>query len=195
METNLSYRITRTWRGSAVRALGVLGLAPVFAASALAQGGSGGIGTDQPGSTGATPTVSAADGVFPIVGRHTYGDGLGAGRNHQGQDLMAKCGKPVVAAQAGRIQTNRYQASGAGNYIVVDGRGAIEDMVYMHLQTRSPMRKGSLVEAGDLLGRVGTTGRSSACHLHFEIWSEPGWYEGGDPLDPEPILRGWDRSA
>ena len=191
----MTYRILRARTGRAARILGVIGLTPLFATSALAQGGSGGIGTDDPGSDSGTAVASAEDGVFPIVGRHTYGDGLGAGRNHQGQDLMAKCGKPVVAAQPGRIQTNKYQGSGAGNYIVVDGRGAIEDMVYMHLEARSPMRKGSLVEAGDLLGRVGTTGRSSACHLHFEIWSAPGWYEGGDPLDPEPILRGWDRAG
>ena len=186
--------IMRARRGRAGRVLGVLGLTPLFAASALAAGGSGGIGSDDRDSSSATSTAAGSEGVFPVRAKHTYGDGFGAGRGHQGQDLMAKCGKPIVASRRGRIQVNKYQAAGAGNYVVVDGSGAVEDMVYMHMQARSRLRKGSLVEAGDLLGRVGTTGRSSACHLHFEIWSAPGWYEGGDPLDPKPSLRAWDRS-
>ena len=45
---------------------------------------------------------------FPLLGRHTYGDGFGAGRNHQGQDLFASCGTRVVAARGGRIQTRAY---------------------------------------------------------------------------------------
>ena len=44
---------------------------------------------------------------------------------------------------------------------------------------------------GQPLGFVGDTGSASACHLHFEIWTEPGWYNGGSPVDPLPILRTW----
>ena len=62
----------------------------------------------------------------------------------------------------------------------------------MHLRERASVRKGQRVAAGDLLGRVGDTGNASACHLHFEVWSNPGYYQGGHPLDPEPFLRGWD---
>ena len=62
--------------------------------------------------------------MFPIRGKHTYGDGLGAGRGHDGQDLMAKCGKPVVAVWPGRVQMIDYHGA-AGNYVVVDGKGAL----------------------------------------------------------------------
>ena len=40
---------------------------------------------------------------------------------------------------------------------------------------------------------VGETGDATACHLHFEIWTAPGWYEGGSPIDPLPYLEKWDR--
>lgn len=164
-------------------------LAVLLSTTALGAG-SGGVG---PGGT-SPDAPEAGDGVFPVRAKHTYGDGLGAGRNHQGVDLMAKCGKPVVASYSGRIQLNDYQANGAGNFVVVDGAGKLEDTVYMHMLERSKLRKGETVQAGDVIGRIGTTGRSSACHLHFEIWSAPGWFEGGKPLDPQPYLRAWDRS-
>ena len=35
------------------------------------------------------------------------------------------------------------------------------------------------------------TGNASTCHLHFEIWTAPGWYEGGSPRDPKPDLERW----
>ena len=64
---------------------------------------------------------------FPLLGRHDYGDGFGAGRGHQGQDLLASCGTRVVAARGGRVQTRAYH-EGAGYYVVVDGRGTGQDL-------------------------------------------------------------------
>ena len=105
---------------------------------------------------------------------------------------MAKCGKPVVSVYSGRVQMVDTHSS-AGNYVVVDGSGALKDTVYMHLQSAPTVREGQRVAAGEQLGTVGDTGNASACHLHFEIWSNPGYYEGGSPVDPEPYLRAWDR--
>lgn len=166
--------------------VGVLG-----AAVAEGRGGSGGIGT----STGDDPaaTTTGGDGVFPIRGPHTYGDGLGAGRGHQGQDLLAKCGKPVVAAQPGRVRVVDYQAGGAGNYVVVKTAGF--DEVYMHLLRKPSVSRGERVDAGDQLGVVGSTGSSTTCHLHFEMWTKPGWYRGGGVTDPTPSLKRWDRTS
>jgi murein DD-endopeptidase MepM/ murein hydrolase activator NlpD len=39
---------------------------------------------------------------------------------------------------------------------------------------------------------VGQTGDATACHLHFEEWSSPGWYSGGRPFDPLADLKSWD---
>jgi murein DD-endopeptidase MepM/ murein hydrolase activator NlpD len=150
---------------------------------------SGGIGTGESGDSG-----TSADGVFPVRAPHSYGDGLGAGRDHQGVDIMAKCGKPVVAAQAGRIELVDYHPA-AGNYVVVDGVGKAPDLAYMHLTKRAAVRKREPVQAGDQLGTVGRTGNASACHLHFEMWSAPGYYSGGSVIDPLPYLKRWDRAG
>ena len=153
---------------------------------------SGGLGPDGTSTTsGGGKSDSSA---FPIRGRHSYGDGIGAGRGHQGQDIMSDCGNEVVAARAGRVRFVDYQASGAGHYVVVKGKARKDyDYVYMHLLKRLSVRKGERVKAGERIGSVGSTGRSSACHLHFEMWTAPGWYRGGSIEDPKPFLKRWDR--
>lgn len=136
--------------------------------------------------------------AFPVLGPHDYGGhgaGFGAGRSghtHQGHDVMAKCGAPLVAARGGRVRYSGFHAA-AGNYLVIDGRGTGFDMAYMHLLQPSPLKAGAIVRTGQPIGLVGSTGSSTACHLHFEIWTAPGWYEGGSPIDPLPYLKRWDR--
>ncbi|MEX2195902.1 MAG: M23 family metallopeptidase [Thermoleophilaceae bacterium] len=136
---------------------------------------------------------------FPLPGSFSYGgDGsrFGAGReghSHQGQDLSAPEGTPVVAPRGGVVQTVAYQAAGAGHYVILDGAGEDRDYAFMHLQTGSiRVREGQRVRTGQLLGAVGSTGASSGPHLHFEVWEDGGWYEGGSPVDPLPYLRRWD---
>jgi murein DD-endopeptidase MepM/ murein hydrolase activator NlpD len=135
--------------------------------------------------------------AFPILGPHEYGMGAGrfgagrGGRTHEGQDTMAACGTPLVAARGGVVQYSGYQSL-AGNYIVIDGRGSPLDFMYAHLAEPSPLQAGETVRTGQPIGVVGETGDATACHLHFEIWSAPGWYEGGSPLDPLPYLEEWD---
>jgi murein DD-endopeptidase MepM/ murein hydrolase activator NlpD len=136
--------------------------------------------------------------AFPLLGAHDFGSSgsrFGAGRSghtHQGHDVMARCGVPIVAARGGRVQYSGYQ-SAAGNYVVIDGRGSGYDTAYMHLLRPSPLKEGMRVRTGQPIGVVGSTGSSSACHLHFEMWGAPGWYEGGSPIDPLPHLLRWDR--
>lgn len=176
----------------------LLGLGGLLALTLLASiwfsaGGasaSGGVGPEGSSVSGGGEAGSA----FPIRGRHTYGDGIGAGRGHQGQDIMSDCSNKVVAARPGRVRIVDYQASGAGNFVVVAGKGGKDyDYVYMHMLKRLSVREGERVEAGEQIGLVGSTGRSSACHLHFEMWSAPGWYRGGSLEDPKPFLKRWDR--
>ena len=132
--------------------------------------------------------------IFPVPGPHTYGDGIGAGRGHQGADVLAPCGRPLLAARGGRVYWNAYQGEGAGHYIVINLAGTKrQSHVYMHLAKPSPFRKGAWVKTGQRIGTVGTTGRSTACHLHFEHWSSPGWYQGGTFTDPMARLKKWDR--
>jgi murein DD-endopeptidase MepM/ murein hydrolase activator NlpD len=137
------------------------------------------------------------DNMFPVRGRHNFGDAgarFGAGRaghRHEGQDTFAKCGTPLVAARGGKIQFKQYHAA-AGNYVVIDAAGTAVDYVYMHLAEPTPFRPGDRVYTGQRIGSVGDTGNADGCHLHFELWTGPGWYDGGKPFDPLPSLQAWD---
>jgi murein DD-endopeptidase MepM/ murein hydrolase activator NlpD len=138
------------------------------------------------------------NGVFPVAGPFSFGGAdarFGAGRVghiHQGQDILAAAGIPVVAPSAGVVSSTSYQASGAGEYVVldaVDGR----DYFFAHCTRGSTaVVEGAAVVAGQPLCAVGSTGTTDgANHLHFEIWNV-GWrVPGGYPVDPLPELRSW----
>ncbi len=137
------------------------------------------------------------DHQFPVRGRHNYGEyaaSFGGGRGHKGQDVFAACGTPLVAARGGRVKFRQYHGA-AGNYVVIDGEQTGEDYAYMHLRDPALVREGERVRTGQLIGYVGQTGRASGCHLHFELWTAPGWYDGGAPFDPLPRLREWDAAS
>ena len=133
--------------------------------------------------------------AFPLRGSHTFGDGFGAprsGHTHQGQDIMASCGTTIVAARGGTVKKNAYQ-SAAGNYLVITSDGTGQDFVYMHMPHLSKKQEGQHVYTGQQIGKVGQTGDATACHLHFEMWTSPGWYSGGHAFDARPSLDRWDR--
>jgi len=155
-----------------------------------------GADVDRSRTKGDDRSVSFFPDKFPLRGKHSYGDGYGApraGHVHQGQDILADCGKRIVAARGGRVQYSGYQAGGAGYYIVIDGKSTGHDYVYMHLQRGQRANQGQRVRTGEQIGKVGDTGDASGCHLHFELWSKPGWYSGGHAMRTvTKYLRQWD---
>ncbi|HKP21501.1 MAG TPA: peptidoglycan DD-metalloendopeptidase family protein [Thermoleophilaceae bacterium] len=152
-------------------------------------------------ATAATPRAGSnegfvfADHLFPIRGRHNLGytqtNNFGGGRGHQGQDMFARCGTRLAAARGGRVEYAGYHAA-AGNYVVIDGAKTGVDYAYMHMLEPPLVKTGQRVFTGQKIGEVGETGRATGCHLHFEMWSAPGWYKGGNPFDPLPLLKRWD---
>lgn len=136
--------------------------------------------------------------AFPVPGPHNFGGAdarFGAprsGHTHQGQDIPASCGQKEIVDETGDVKVNAFQASGAGYYVVIHGRITGTDSVYMHLQRPSWAPAGTIVYAGQQIGRVGATGDAEGCHLHFERWTAPGWFSGGAPYDPLPELLYWD---
>jgi murein DD-endopeptidase MepM/ murein hydrolase activator NlpD len=146
----------------------------------------------------APPAGAAAGGVFPVRGTYTFGGpearfgAQRAGHIHQGQDIPSPEGTPLVAPLAGTVTWVKFQAGGAGYYVVlraVDGR----DFVFMHIRTGSiSVAKGAPLAAGQQFAQVGNTGSSTGPHLHFEIWPD-GWYSSADsrPIDPLPQLMAW----
>jgi biotin carboxyl carrier protein len=144
------------------------------------------------------PVAGQSAGVFPVAGPHTYGDGVGAartGHTHQGQDILAAEGTPVVSPEAGTVLHVDNQPSAAGWYIVIhaaDGR----DMFFAHCQDASipvTIAPGAPVAAGQPICLVGHTGDATGPHLHFEIWVG-GWRVNAAShfIDPLPDLQAWD---
>ena len=135
------------------------------------------------------------DHLFPIRGPHDLGqtrtNQFGGGRGHQGIDMFARCGTPIAAARGGKVQFAGWHGR-AGNYVVIDGANTGNDYVYMHMRSAPLVRTGQRVFTGQALGEVGDTGRATGCHLHFELWSAPGWYQGGSPFNALPSLRRWE---
>jgi murein DD-endopeptidase MepM/ murein hydrolase activator NlpD len=146
--------------------------------------------------------TAAGSAIFPVQGPFTFGgpdsrfgDGR-PGHTHQGQDIAAAEGTPVVTPHAGTVYWVAYQASGAGYYVVVAGDDG-RDYVFMHLQEGSTaVAKGQTVLAGQRIGLVGHTGDAQGPHLHFEIWVN-GWWasKASTPIDPLPELQAWASAA
>ena len=81
---------------------------------------------------------------FPLIGAHDYAEAaarFGGGRGHQGQDVFAACGTPIVAARGGVVKFKEFQ-SRAGNYVVIDGARTGVDFGYMHMREAALVRRG-----------------------------------------------------
>jgi murein DD-endopeptidase MepM/ murein hydrolase activator NlpD len=127
---------------------------------------------------------------FPVSGgssasiQSIYGDARDAGRrSHQGIDVFAPRGTPVLAATAGVVtKVGENRLGGKVVWVWDPSRGV--RLYYAHLQEQL-VRTGTFVDAGDRLGTVGNTGNAkfTAPHLHF------GMYDHGGPIDPDAFIR------
>ncbi|MGH2952864.1 MAG: M23 family metallopeptidase [Solirubrobacterales bacterium] len=139
------------------------------------------------------------DHRFPVDGAHAYGDRFGVprsgGRVHEGQDVVAACGTPLVATRGGRVQARGYSDALYGHWVLIDGRATGTDYFYSHLRGPALPADGARVRTGEGIGAVGKSGnaRGEFCQLHFELW--PRGYRSGAPRDPLSALRRWDASS
>ena len=128
--------------------------------------------------------------AFPVHGKSTIGGPFGAARQigaHQGNDVFAPFGAPVLAVTDGEI-FNVGTLKVSGNRLWLRSEAG-DEFFYAHLSAFSPLAvNGRKVKSGDVLGFTGNTGDAEPTppHVHFEI--HPG---GGDAIDPEPILKAW----
>lgn len=86
---------------------------------------------------------------------------------HSGIDVPAPKGVKILSAKSGVVLTSAYNSGGYGNYVVVD-HGNGNTTLYAHMNSRA-VKAGDVVKQGQVLGYVGTTGRSTGNHLHYEI--------------------------
>lgn len=93
-----------------------------------------------------------------------------ARKMHYGMDFTAPKGTPVYASGDGKITRADNNSSGYGKHIRIEhGYGYLS--LYAHLSQYN-VKKGQKVKRGDLIGFVGSTGRSEAPHLHYEVWKD-----------------------
>lgn len=142
------------------------------------------------------PAAATGDHTFPVAGPHTYGDGFGEprkGYSHQGQDVLAAEGTPVVAPVAGTISYVDNQPKAAGYYVVEKGADGYDYFFAHCAENSTAVVPGAAVTVGQALCRVGHTGDATGPHLHFEVWTG-GWRvsSASAPIDPLPLLKSWD---
>lgn len=114
----------------------------------------------------------------------TFGAPRGRDRKHEGVDIFAKRGTPILSSTRGLVIGVREGGLG-GRQVWVLGP-AQERHYYAHLEDWAPgMARGRVVEAGDVLGFVGDSGNAKGTppHLHYGVYGEGGAY------DPLPLLR------
>lgn len=155
----------------------VLGLAPV---------GSGGLSWPQAPSFGNTPKVfdgnySAADWIWPTKGVFTSGYGWRWGRMHRGIDVANNVGTPIQAVKDGEVLYSGWHDGGYGYFVELrHADGTISR--YGH-NSRLLVKVGDRVSQGTTISLMGSTGRSTGPHLHFEIH-----YPGKGALNPLEFL-------
>lgn len=102
---------------------------------------------------------------------------------HNGVDLAAKKGTPILAVMGGVVEAVAYQKGGAGWYVKVRNGNGLESL-YMHMNTKSPLKVGQTIYPGQVIGQVGATGAATGAHLHFEV------RQNGKAINPMPFLQG-----
>lgn len=139
--------------------------------------------------------------VMPVAGypvarlHHDWGDPReGGARRHEGLDIMAPAGTPVVAAFTGTVE-KLFDSARGGHTLYIRSPDQRWSLYYAHLQGYAPgLAEGQRVGQGQVVGYVGDSGNAGAgnTHLHFGVsWMRAGdsWYQG-EAVDPYPLLAG-----
>jgi len=146
-------------------------------------GGNGSGGNGSGGSSGGGAVLPVPSGV---IGAHFGEYGMWS-RYHTGLDFRASYGTPIRAVKSGVVLYAGNSGNWAGNHVAIkhaDGKTTM----YSHMSSMS-VRAGQTVQAGDVIGRVGETGRAFGAHLHFELY--PAGVKYGDvykAINPQPWL-------
>lgn len=131
----------------------------------------------------------------PVTGSVDYGDAgavfgaVRSGHIHEGQDIFAPAGTPLVAVRDG-VVVEAGTDGGRGNHVSIHSREAGETYVYFHLLSPATVQVGERVRGGDEVGRLGCTGSCYGDHLHFEVHEGDG--AEGEAIDPLPLLQRWE---
>jgi murein DD-endopeptidase MepM/ murein hydrolase activator NlpD len=135
---------------------------------------------------------------FPVRGVMEFGAAdarFGAwrgDRRHEGQDVFAEAGTPLVAIREGEV-VETGDDGGRGNYVAIWSPETDRTFLYLHMHAPAPHEIGDRVAGGERVGAVGCTGSCWGDHLHLEMRAGRG--TTGKPLDPLPLLSRLARRA
>lgn len=127
------------------------------------------------------PSRGTGNFGWPAVGGYIssrYGPRWGS--MHNGIDIARPTNRNILASDNGTVEEIRYEANGYGHYLVINHNNGYKTL-YAHLSNIS-VRVGQTVPKGTVIGTMGTTGRSTGIHLHFEV------FRNGSRINPESIL-------
>lgn len=138
---------------------------------------------------GADATSQPAQGVMPVLGGTVTSSNFGPRRNpftgkdqlHEGIDFAAPAGSAIVASAAGTVKRVGNDPKGYGNFVEIEHSNGVVTR-YAHASAISA-KPGQQVNAGDPIGAVGSSGRSTGAHLHFEVLRD------GKAVDPTSFLQ------
>jgi len=139
---------------------------------------------------------AGGDPYNPVDAPVDYGTAIntfggGGMREHEGQDMFAPEGTPVISP----VETTVLETGadgGRGNWAALYDAERDRTYVYMHMQEPAGVKAGQKLSAGDVVGKLGCTGSCDGAHLHFEIRAGRGPY--GAASDPLPELKRWERA-
>jgi len=144
------------------------------------------------------------DRAFPVSTKYNYsyrstwGDarGFGGRRIHEGTDIFAGYGVPVISSTYGVVELKGWNRFGGWRIGIRDVHNIYH--YYAHLQSFSDIKIGQIVKPGDVIGTVGSTGYGPPGtsgkfppHLHYGMYKDNGTREWS--FDPYPFLRKWER--
>jgi len=114
--------------------------------------------------------------IWPVKGQLTSRFGSRSGRHHDGIDIGARKGTPVVAAAGGKIMFSGWGPTGYGLMLIIKHKSNLTT-VYAH-NSFIHVHKNQMVKQGQRIASVGSTGRSTGPHLHFEVRND------SNPMNP-----------
>ncbi len=158
-------------RGHLVAAAGLLTSLAAFPSSASAHSGSL-VTSSAPETTNIACPVDGDSDFFD-----DWGDPRSGGRRHQGVDMVAPRGTPILAAAAGFAEMTTSNSAGKAIWLTTPGGNKF---YYAHLDVWEGESR--IVDAGDVVGYVGSTGNAGGPHLHFET------HPGGVAENPFPAV-------
>jgi murein DD-endopeptidase MepM/ murein hydrolase activator NlpD len=148
---------------------------------------SGGSGSGSDGGGGGSTTGGVSPVPGAVIGAH-FGEYGSWSRYHTGIDFRAAYGTPIRAVKSGVVLYAGNSGDWAGNHVAIK-HGDSKTTMYSHMSSMA-VRAGETVQAGQVVGRVGETGRAFGAHLHFELY--PAGVKYGDvykAINPQPWLK------